>query len=190
MSRGRPLGAARSGRSCVRFVPLPYSFAAQTRFAYHSVLEEERSIAWPYIAPRKPVQKCLHGKPMRMRHSRPALPARNRPRLIRAAAPECDTGGRRSRFARLVLRGRFGSAVVGAARGPFLPPLQLLVVFDLFDAVALGTLKAIIRFAHQQTPGDLQRVKTRPSPAILCGSRTPLFSMRGLPQLSANPLDQ
>jgi hypothetical protein len=55
---------------------------------------------------------------------------------------ECDTGGRRSAFARLVLRGRFGSTVVGAGRRPFLLPLQLLVVFGLFRAVALGTLKA------------------------------------------------
>src|SRR5215472_7100224 len=109
--------------------------------------------------PRKPVQKCLHGKPMRMRHSRPALPARNRPRLIKPAASECDAGGRRSAFAWLVLRSWFGSAVVGAGRGPFLPPLQLLVIFGLFCAVALGTLEAIIRFAHQQTPGNFQRVK-------------------------------
>src|SRR6516225_3162121 len=38
--------------------------------------------------------------------------------------------------------------------------------------------------AHPQTPGYLQRVKTRPSPAIFCCGRTPPFSIRGLPQLS------
>jgi hypothetical protein len=40
-------------------------------------------------------------------------------------------------------------------------PLQLFVVSGLFGAVALGTLKAIIRFTHQQTPDDFRRVETR-----------------------------
>src|SRR5215469_4312494 len=79
----------------------------------------------------------------------------NRRRLIRAA--ERDTGGRRSGFARLVFRDRFGGAVVGAGRRPFLLSLQFLLVSGLFRAVALGTLKAIIRFAHQWTPGDFVR---------------------------------
>ena len=39
--------------------------------------------------------------------------------------------------------------VLGPGRRPFLLPLQLLVVSGLFRAVALGTLKTIIRFAHQ-----------------------------------------
>src|SRR5262252_9338547 len=59
-------------------------------------------------------------------------------------------------FARLVLRRRFGSAVLGPGRRPFLLPLQLLVVSGLFRAVALGALKAIIRFAHQQSPDDFE----------------------------------
>src|SRR5215831_17233043 len=59
-----------------------------------------------------------------------------------------------------------------------------------FGAVALGTLKAIIRFAHKQTPGDLQRAETRPSLAILRGGLARLSSIRGLPQLSADLLDQ
>ena len=42
-----------------------------------------------------------------------------------------------------------GSAVLGASRGPFLLPLQLLVLSGLLGAVALGTLIAIIRFAHR-----------------------------------------
>src|SRR6266850_6898731 len=61
----------------------------------------------------------------------------------------------RSAFARLILRGRFGSGVVGTGRGPLLLSLKLLVLSGLFGAVALGTLIAVIRFAHQQTPGDL-----------------------------------
>jgi hypothetical protein len=35
--------------------------------------------------------------------------------------------------------------------------LQLFVGSGLFGAVALGTFKAIIRFAHQRTPDDLER---------------------------------
>ena len=84
-----PAWCHRSGRSCVRFVPLPYSLAVRkTRFACHSVLVE-----WPYIAPRKPVRNAfmesLSGCVIPV-----SLPARNRPRLIRGAASECDTGGR------------------------------------------------------------------------------------------------
>src|SRR6516165_11190103 len=108
------------------------------------------------VAPRKPVQDAFIERPSGWFVPRPALPL-NRGRLIRAAAAECDAGGSRSGFARLVLRGRFRSTVVGAGRRPFLLSLQLLVVSGLFGAVAFGTLKAIIRFAHQQTPGDLER---------------------------------
>src|SRR6266436_7019431 len=61
----------------------------------------------------------------------------------------------RSAHAGLLLRGRLGSAVLGAGRGTFLLSLQLLALSGLFGAVALGTLVTIIRFAHQQTPGDL-----------------------------------
>jgi hypothetical protein len=56
--------------------------------------------------------------------------------------------------------------------------LQLLVVSSFFGAIALGTLKAIIRFAHQQSPDDFE---LRPRA---------LLSTRGLPQLSADLLDQ
>ena len=84
----------------------------------------------------------------------------------------------------LVLRGRSASAVVGTGCGPFLLPLQLLIVFGLLARSPSGRSKRIIRFAHPQTPGYLQRVKTRPSPAIFCCGRTPPFSIRGLPQLS------
>jgi hypothetical protein len=96
---------------------------------------------------------------------------------------------RRSGLVRLVLRGRFGGAVVGAGHRLFLLSLQLLVVSSLFGAVALGTLKAIIRFTHQQTPDDLQRVETRPILAILCGGLA-LFLTRGSPQLFGDRLDQ
>src|ERR1700756_934071 len=68
-----------------------------------------------------------------------AVPGLNRWRLIRAPIRH----RRRSAFARLVLRGRFGSTVVEADRRPFLLPLQLLVASGLFGAVARGTLKAI-----------------------------------------------
>src|SRR5438034_4218453 len=61
----------------------------------------------------------------------------------------------RSALAGLLLRGRLGSAVLGAGRGPFLLSLQLLALSGLFGAVALGTLVTIIRFAHQQTPRHL-----------------------------------
>src|SRR5215472_13006675 len=102
----------------------------------------------------------------------------NRRRLIRAAAAECDTGGRRSGFARLVLSGRFGRADVGAGHRPFLLPLQLLVGFGLFGPVALSTLKTIIRFAHQQSPDDFE-----------LRSRAPFVDTR-LAAASAHLLDQ
>jgi hypothetical protein len=66
-----------------------------------------------------------------------------------ARSAECGTP-RRSGFGRLRLRNRFGSVVVGSRRRSFLLSLQLFVVSCLFGAVALGTLKAIIRFTHQQ----------------------------------------
>jgi|SRR6516162_4636475 len=59
-------------------------------------------------------------------------------------------------FAQLVLRGWFGSVILGVGRRPFLLSPQLLVVSGLFSAVTLGTLKAIIRFAHKQSPDDFQ----------------------------------
>src|SRR6516165_5809849 len=69
---------------------------------------------------------------------------------------------RRSAFARLVFCRWFGSAIFGGGRCPFLLSLQLLVVSRLFSAVALGTLKAIIRFAHQQSPDDFELRPLRP----------------------------
>src|SRR5439155_16220076 len=77
-------------------------------------------------------------------------------RSVRITRAPTKAGGMRHRrhrsaFARLVLRGRFGSGVVDAGRGPLLLPLQLLVLSGLLGAVALGTLVAVIRFAHQQT---------------------------------------
>jgi hypothetical protein len=56
---------------------------------------------------------------------------------------------RRSAFAKLVLGSWFGRTILSAGRRPFLLSLQLFVVFGLFSAIALGTLKTIIRFAHQ-----------------------------------------
>jgi hypothetical protein len=61
-------------------------------------------------------------------------------------------------------------------------PLQLLVGFCLFGAIPLGTLKAIIRFPHQQTPGEFER-----SLAARLGA---LFKARGLLQPYGNLLDQ
>src|SRR6266436_531702 len=95
--------------------------------------------------------------------SQPGTPGRLSRQISRSAritrAPTKAGGMRRRRhrsaLAGLLLRGRFGSAVLGAGRGPFLLPLQLLVLSGLFGAVALVTLVTIIRFAHQQTPGDL-----------------------------------
>src|SRR5262249_20918649 len=93
---------------------------------------------------------------------------------------------RRSGLAWLVLRGRFGSALFGAGHRLFLLSLQLPVVSSLLGAVALGALKAIIRFTHQQTPGNMQRVKTRPILATLFGGLA-LFSTRGSPRLFGDP---
>jgi hypothetical protein len=56
--------------------------------------------------------------------------------------------------------------------------LQLLVVSSLFGAIALGTLKAIIRL----------RISSLLT--ILSCDLARLLSTRGLPQLSADLLDQ
>jgi hypothetical protein len=56
---------------------------------------------------------------------------------------------RRSAFARLILRVWFGSVILSMGRRPLLLSLQLFVVSGLFSAIAFGTLKAIIWFAHQ-----------------------------------------
>jgi len=129
------------------------------------------------MVPRKPVQNAFMERLSGWFVPRPALPL-NRRRLIRAAAAECDTGGRRSGFARLLLSGRFGRANVGAGHRPFLLPLQLLVGFGLFGPVALSTLKTIIRFAHQQSPDDFE-----------LRSRAPFVDTR-LAAASAHLLDQ
>jgi hypothetical protein len=80
--------------------------------------------------------------------------------LIQAAEDDKSSGtrygGRRSGFARLVFRGWFGSAILGVGRCPLLLSLQLLVVSSFFGAITLGTLEAIIRFAHQQSPDDFE----------------------------------
>ena len=75
----------------------------------------------------------------------------------------------------LVLRGRFASAIVGTGCGPFLLPLQLLIVSGLLARSPSARSKRLIRFSHQHTSGDFQCVKTRPSPAIFCGGRTSHF---------------
>jgi hypothetical protein len=81
----------------------------------------------------------------------PAITSPNRLHRSRRAARSAECGTpRRSGFGRLRLRNRFGSVVVGSRRRSFLLSLQLFVVSCLFGAVALGTLKAIIRFTHQQ----------------------------------------
>jgi len=129
------------------------------------------------MVPRRPLQNAFMERLSGWFVPPPALPL-NRRRLIRAAAAECDTGGRRSGFARLVLSGRFGRADVGAGHRPFLLPLQLLVGFGLFGPVALSTLKTIIRFAHQQSPDDFE-----------LRSRAPLVDTR-LAAASAHLLDQ
>ena len=80
------------------------------------------------------------------------------------------------RFRALVLRGRLGSAVVGAGRGLSCRRCSFSSFWPFWRGRARhGT---IIRFAHQQTPSDLQRVKTRPSLAILCGGLAPFFETR------------
>jgi hypothetical protein len=40
--------------------------------------------------------------------------------------------------------------------------LQLLVVSSFFGSIALGTLKAIIRFAHQQSPDHFELLPRAP----------------------------
>ena len=76
---------------------------------------------------------------------------------------------RRSAFARLVLRGWFGSAILGVGCRPFLLSLQLLVASGLFGAVALGALKTIVRFAHQYSPDDFE---LRPRAPFVNASRS------------------
>jgi hypothetical protein len=104
-----------------------------------------------------------------------------------ARSAECGTP-RRSGFGRLRLRSRLGSVVVGSRRRPFLLSLQLFVVSCLFGAVALGTLKAIIRFTHQQDSWRLA-ARREATLVILCGGLA-LFSIRGVSWPSGGPLDQ
>jgi hypothetical protein len=90
----------------------------------------------------------------------------------------------------LVLRGRFASAVVGAGCGPFLLPLQLLIVSGLLARFAVSTLKAINSVF---TPAHLWRLSVRqdaPFPGNIVRRPHVPFSIGGLPQLSADPLHQ
>src|SRR5205807_5954174 len=88
-------------------------------------------------APSLPGSQAYRGKFSRVTHyTGVSLP------ILRSAGSR-KPGWHRSALARLVLRGRLGSAVLGAGRGPFLLPLQLFVLSGLLGAVALGTLIAI-----------------------------------------------
>src|SRR6516164_8777959 len=88
-------------------------------------------------------------------------------------------------FAQLVLRGWFGSVILGVGRRPFLLSPQLLVVSGLFSAVTLGTLKAIIRFAHKQSPDDFRCSPTpKPQPGISREALRPGAFRQRPPQLS------
>ena len=89
-----------------------------------------------------------------MRHGRASI-------RFRAARSPRSVGERRRR------RGSRPSPAAAAASRPFWPFWR--------GRARHGT---IIRFAHQQTPSDLQRVKTRPSLAILCGGLAPFFETR------------
>jgi hypothetical protein len=89
---------------------------------------------------------------------------------------------RRSVFARLILREWFASVILSTGRRPVLLSLQLFIVSGLFGAIALGTLKAIIRFAHQQTPGDFE--------CLLATLFNAFFKARNLLQPYGNVFDQ
>src|SRR5262249_3628462 len=130
--------------------------------------------AWPHIARRKPVQnsftESLSGCVIPVLPFRPATARGSSEQRRRNATPAGVDH---------VSRGSFSAVGLGAPSSARVRPFPAAAAacrrFGLFGAVALGTLKAIIRFAYQQTPGDLQRVKTRPSLAILCGGRARLF---------------
>ena len=130
------------------------------------------------VAPRKPVQDAFIERPSGWFVPRPALPL-NRGRLIRAAAAECDAGGSRSGFARLVLRGRFRGTVVGAGRRPFLLSLQLLVVSGRFGAIAGRTLKADNSVCASSDSRLLAAPQDAPFPGnFLLRPHAPIFDTR------------
>jgi hypothetical protein len=86
-----------------RYLGLRTRLPPDGAFAPHTIRcwKERQGIAWPYIAPRKPVENAFMEGLSQCVVPCPALPALNRWRFIIAAAVECDTGGRRSGFARL-----------------------------------------------------------------------------------------